>query len=53
MDWADRVGAVEPGLFGDLMAVRGNPLEDVSILERADAVVKGGLVFKAPPVAVR
>lgn len=53
MDWADRVGAVEPGLFGDLMAVRGNPLEDVSILERADAVVKGGLVFKAPPAAVR
>ena len=53
MDWADRVGAVEPGLFGDLVAVRGNPLEDVSILERVDAVVKGGLVFKAPPAAVR
>ena len=48
MDWEDRVGAVEPGLLGDLIAVKGDPLEDVSVLEHINAVVKGGLVFKKP-----
>ena len=53
MDWEDRVGAIEPGLFGDLVAVKGDPLKDVSVLEKVDAVVKGGLVFKAPADKVR
>ena len=53
MDWEDRVGAIEPGLFGDLVAVKGDPLKDVSALEKVDAVVKGGLVFKAPADKVR
>jgi len=44
---------VEPGLYGDLVAVRGDPLEDISILEQVDAVIKGGLVFKAPPGTTR
>ncbi len=48
MGWEDRVGAIEPGLLGDLIAVKGNPLEDISILEDVKAVVKGGLVFKLP-----
>ena len=47
MGWEDRVGAIEPGLLGDLIAVKGNPLEDVSRLEKIDVVVKGGLLFKA------
>ena len=53
MDWEDRVGAVQPGLYGDLIAVKGSPLEDIAILEHVEAVVKGGLVFKAPPGTVR
>ena len=48
LDWEDWVGAVEPGLFGDIVAVKGDPLEDISVLEHVDAVVKGGLVFKVP-----
>ena len=48
MGWEDRVGAVEPGLLGDLIAVKGKPLEDISQLEQVDVVVKGGLLFKAP-----
>jgi len=48
MGWEDRVGAIEPGLLGDLVAVKGSPLDDISLLENIDAVVKGGLVFKAP-----
>jgi len=47
MGWEDRVGAIEPGLLGDLIAIKGNPLEDVSRLEKVDVVVKGGLLFKA------
>lgn len=48
MGWEDRVGAIEPGLFADLIAVKGNPLDDISILENVEVVVKGGLVFKLP-----
>jgi imidazolonepropionase-like amidohydrolase len=48
LGWEDRVGAIEPGLFGDLVAVKGNPLEDITVLERVDVVVKGGLLIKAP-----
>jgi imidazolonepropionase-like amidohydrolase len=46
MDRSDQVGAIEKGRFGDLIAVRGNPLEDVSVLQDVQVVVKGGLAFK-------
>jgi imidazolonepropionase-like amidohydrolase len=36
------VGAIEVGRFGDLVAVTGDPLADVRVLERPDAVIKGG-----------
>jgi imidazolonepropionase-like amidohydrolase len=42
------VGALEPGRYGDLVAVPGDPLADVRLLERVDVVVKGGLVFRLP-----
>ena len=48
MGWDDQVGAIEPGLLGDLIAVKGDPLDDISILENVDVVLKGGLLFKAP-----
>ena len=48
MGWENRVGAVKPGLLADLVAVKGNPLEDITQLEKIDVVLKGGLVFKAP-----
>ena len=48
MGWESRVGAVAPGLMADLVAVKGSPLEDITLLENVDVVVKGGLVFKAP-----
>ena len=43
------VGSLEIGKFGDLIAVRGDPLIDVSVLENVDVVLKGGLIFKLPP----
>jgi imidazolonepropionase-like amidohydrolase len=39
-------GRIEPGLLADVIAVRGNPLEDVRELERVTFVMKGGEVFK-------
>jgi imidazolonepropionase-like amidohydrolase len=44
----DDVGVIEPGRFGDLVAVHGDPLADVTLLERVDAVVKGGVLVKGP-----
>jgi imidazolonepropionase-like amidohydrolase len=44
--WSDRVGALAPGRYGDLVAVRCNPLEDITCLQHVDVVVKGGLLFK-------
>ena len=44
------VGAIAVGRFGDLVAVRGDPLRDVTVLTRTEAVIKGGrLVKPAPP----
>jgi len=42
------VGAIRTGLYGDMAAVRGDPLRDVTLLEHVDAVVKGGRLVKGP-----
>jgi imidazolonepropionase-like amidohydrolase len=42
--WADRVGTVEKGKYADLIAVSGNPLMDVTEMERVKFVMKGGVV---------
>jgi imidazolonepropionase-like amidohydrolase len=42
------VGLAEPGRYGDLIAVKGDPLRDVSVLEHVDAVIKGGKLVKGP-----
>jgi imidazolonepropionase-like amidohydrolase len=45
-DWAARVGTIEPGRFADLIAVAGDPLADVTELERVAFVMKGGVVIR-------
>jgi imidazolonepropionase-like amidohydrolase len=42
LGWADRVGLLGVGRFADLVAVDGDPLADVTVLERPVAVAKGG-----------
>jgi len=44
--WSDRVGTIEAGKFADLIAVAGDPLRDVTELERVTWVMKGGVVYK-------
>lgn len=45
---SDMLGALEPGKVGDLVAVDGDPLADVTELEDIDFVMKEGVVYKAP-----
>jgi len=49
--WTDRVGALEPGLYADVIGVRGNPLADIGALERVAFVMKGGAVVRRPAPA--
>jgi imidazolonepropionase-like amidohydrolase len=41
------VGTVEPGKYADIVAVKGDPLKDVTVLEHVDFVMKGGAVVKS------
>jgi len=42
------VGALSPGHYGDMIAVKGDPLADIRLLETVDGVIKGGRVIKGP-----
>ena len=48
LGWGDRVGSIEVGKQGDIVAVAGDPLSDVTVLEKVDFVMKGGVVYKQP-----
>jgi imidazolonepropionase-like amidohydrolase len=41
------VGTIAPGKYADLVAVKGDPLKDVSVLQKIDFVMKGGEVYKS------
>jgi imidazolonepropionase-like amidohydrolase len=48
LGWSDQVGSVEPGRFADIVAVAGDPLKDITVLEHVDFVMKNGTVMKKP-----
>jgi imidazolonepropionase-like amidohydrolase len=46
LGWPDKIGAIEPGKWADLIAVDGDPLQDVTTLEHVKFVMKGGELVK-------
>jgi imidazolonepropionase-like amidohydrolase len=46
LGWSSKVGTIESGKWADIIAVDGDPLQDVTTLERVKFVMKGGEVFK-------
>ena len=43
---AATAGSIQPGRYADLIAIQGNPLHDISLLEHVDWVMKGGVIYK-------
>jgi imidazolonepropionase-like amidohydrolase len=46
LGWSGKVGAIEPGKWADIVAVDGDPLQDVTTLQHVRFVMKGGVVVK-------
>jgi imidazolonepropionase-like amidohydrolase len=46
MGWSDKVGSLDPGKWADIIAVNGDPLQDVRILQHVSFVMKAGVVYK-------
>jgi imidazolonepropionase-like amidohydrolase len=46
LGWGGQVGELKAGYFADVIAVPGNPLEDISVTTKVAFVMKGGVVYK-------
>jgi len=46
MKWSDDVGSLSPGHYADMIAVKGDPLQDITLLENVAHVIKGGVTIK-------
>jgi len=47
LGWSDKVGSIETGKWADIIAVDGDPLQDITTLQHVKFVMKGGEVFKS------
>jgi len=46
LGWQERIGALKPGYWADVIAVPGDPLNDISVLQRVSFVMKGGVIYR-------
>ena len=51
LGWGAEIGQLKPGFYADVIAVGGNPLEDIGALKRVSFVMKGGTIYKRPGAA--
>jgi len=48
LGWQEQIGQFKAGYFADVIAVMGNPLDDITVLKNVEFVMKGGVVYKKP-----
>jgi imidazolonepropionase-like amidohydrolase len=48
LGWDGQIGSLGPNYFADIIAVRGNPLDDISVVKDVSFVMKAGVVYKQP-----
>ena len=46
LSWKEKVGSVAKNKYADIIAVEGNPLDDITIMEKVKFVMKDGVVYK-------
>jgi imidazolonepropionase-like amidohydrolase len=46
LGWEGQIGALKPGYYADVIAVPGDPTQDISVLKRVSFVMKGGVVYR-------
>jgi len=52
LGWSGNIGSIEKGKYADLIAVSGNPLTDITELQRVKFVMKGGKVIRIDSLTV-
>jgi imidazolonepropionase-like amidohydrolase len=50
MGWSDRTGTLDSGKWADIIAVSGDPLKDITVLQKVNFVMKSGIVYKTVTV---
>ena len=48
LGWSGKIGELKQGYFADIVAVQGNPLEDIGALRKVQFVMKDGIVYRRP-----
>jgi imidazolonepropionase-like amidohydrolase len=46
LGWQDQIGSLKPGYLADVIAVPGDPLQDISVLQNVTLVMKGGTIYR-------